>query len=307
MASGPITSWQIDGETMETMRNFIFLGSKITTDGDCSHVIKRRLLLGRKAMTNLNSLLKSRDITLPTKVHLVKAMVFPVVMYGCESRSLKKAEHWRIDAFELWCWRRLLRVPWTARRSDQCILKEISPEHSLERLMLKLKLQYFGHLMRRTSSLENTLMLGKTEDGGRRGRQRMRWLDGITNAVDMMSTIHGHHHGHVWVGSRSWWWTGKPGMLQSMGLQRVGQDWATELNWTEYMYLWPSQVVLLVKKTSANAETQILSLGWEDPWRRKRQPTPVFLPGESQGRVRLVGCRLWGRTESDTTEATKWQ
>ena len=147
MASGPITSWQIDGETMETVTNFIFLGSKITADGDCSHEIKRCLLLGRKAMTNLDSILKNRDITLPTKVHLVKAMVFPVVMYGCESWIIKKAEHLKIDAFELWCCRRLLRVPWTARRSNQSILKEISPEYSLEGLMLKLKLPYFGHLI----------------------------------------------------------------------------------------------------------------------------------------------------------------
>ena len=147
MASGPITSCQIDGETVETVADFIFLGSKITADGDCSHEIKRFLLLGRKVMTNLDSILKSRDFTLPTKIHLVKAMVFPVVMYGCESWTTKKAEHWRIDAFELWCWRRLLSVPWTARRSSQCILKEISSEYSLEGLMLKLKLQYFGHLM----------------------------------------------------------------------------------------------------------------------------------------------------------------
>ena len=168
MASGPITSWQIDGETMETVTDFIFLGSKITIDGDCSHEIKRRLLLGRKVMTNLDGKLKSRDITLPTKVHLVKAMVFPVVMYGCESWSTKKAEHRRINAFELWCRRRLLRVLWTARRSNQSILKEISPEYSLEGLMLKLKLQYFGHQMQRTDSLEKTLMLRKIE-GRRRG------------------------------------------------------------------------------------------------------------------------------------------
>ena len=185
MASGPITSWQIDGETMETVTDFIFLGSKITEDGDCSHEIKRCLLLGRKTMTNLDSILKSRDITLPTKVHLVKALVFPVVMNGCESRTIKKAEGQRIDAFEWWCWRRLLRVPWTARRSNQSILKEISPEYSLEGLMLKLKLQYFGHLMQRTDSFEETLMLGKIECGRRRGRQRMRWLDGITYSMDM--------------------------------------------------------------------------------------------------------------------------
>ena len=182
MASGPITSWQID---KKTVTDFILGGFKITADGDCSHEIKRYLLLGRKVMTNLNSLLKSRDITLPTYVHLVKAMVFLVVMYRCESWSIKKAEHLRIGAFELWCWRRLLRVPWTARKSNQSILKEISPEYSLEGLMLKLKLQYFGHLMRRTDSLEKTLMLGKIEGGRRRGRQRMRWLDGITDSMDM--------------------------------------------------------------------------------------------------------------------------
>src|SRR5574338_438423 len=164
----------------------LFLGgSKITADDDCSQEIKRRLLLGRKAMTNLDSILKSRDITLPTKVHLVKAMVFPVVMYGCESWTVKKAECQRIYAFELWCWRRLLRVPWTARRSNQSILKEISPGCSLEGMMLKLKLQYFGHLMRRADSLEKTLMLGKIGGKRRRGRQRMRWLDGITNSMDV--------------------------------------------------------------------------------------------------------------------------
>ena len=162
MASSPITSWQIDGKTVETVADFIFLGSKITADGDCSHEIKRRLLLGRKVMTNLDSILKSKDITLPTKVRLVKAMVFPVVLYGCESWTMKKAESQRIDAFELWCWKRLLRVPGTARRSNQSILKEISPECSFDGMMLKLKLQYFGHLMRRVDSLEKTLTLGKT-------------------------------------------------------------------------------------------------------------------------------------------------
>ena len=164
MASGPITSWRIDRETVETVADFIFLSSKITTDGDCSHEIKRRLLLGRNVMTKLDSILKSRGITLLTKVCLVKATVFPIIMYGCESWSIKNAEHRRIDAFELWCWRRLLRVPWTARRSNQSILNEISPECSLEGLMLKLKLQYFGHLMRKADSLEKTLMLGKIED-----------------------------------------------------------------------------------------------------------------------------------------------
>ena len=185
MASGPITSWEIDGETVETASDFIFLGSKITVDRDCSHEIKRRLLLGRKVMTNLDGIFKSRDITLPTKVRLVKAMVFPVVMFGCESWTVKKAEHRRIDAFELWHWRRLLRVPWTARRSNQSILKEISSGCSLEGLMLRLKLQYFGHLMRRVDSLEKTLMLGGIGGGRRRGRQRMRWLDGITDSMDM--------------------------------------------------------------------------------------------------------------------------
>src|SRR5574337_272119 len=169
MASGPITSWEIDGETVEKVSDFIFGGSKITADVDCSHEIKRHLLLGGKVMTNLDIILKSSDITLPTKVRLVKAMVFPVIMYGCESWTVKKAERQRIDAFELWCWRRLLSVPWTARRSNQFILKEISPGCSLEGLMLKLKLQYFGHLMLKTDSFEKTLMLGKIEGGRRRG------------------------------------------------------------------------------------------------------------------------------------------
>ena len=172
-------------ETVETVSDFIFWGSKITADGDCSHEIKRCLLLGRKVMTSLDSIFKSRDITLPTKVHLVKAMVFPVVMYGCENWTLKKAEHRRIDAFELWCWRRLLRIHGTARRSNQSIMKEISPGISLEGMMLKLKLQYFGHLMRRVDSLEKTLMLGGIGRRRRRARQRMRWLDGITNSMDM--------------------------------------------------------------------------------------------------------------------------
>ena len=182
MASGPITSWQIDGETAA---DFIFGGSKITVDGDCSHEIKRRLLLGRKVMNNLDSIFKSRNITLPTKVRLVKAMVFPVVMYGCASWTVKKTESRRIGAFELWCWRRLLRVPWTTRRSNQSILKEISPGCSLEGLMLRLKLQYFGHLMRRVDSLEKTLMLGGIGGRRRRGQQRMRRLDGITDSMHM--------------------------------------------------------------------------------------------------------------------------
>ena len=171
-------------------------------------------------MTNLESILKSRDVTLPTKVHLVKAKIFPVFMYECESRTVKKAERWRTDAFELWFWRRLLRVPWTARRSNQSILKEISPEYSLEGQMLKLKLQYFGHLMRRTDSSEKTLMLGEIESSRRRGRQKIWCLDGITDSMDISCSI-----------SRRWWWTGKPSVLQSMGSQRVGHDWVPELNW----------------------------------------------------------------------------
>ena len=187
MASGPITSWEIDEETVETVSDFILGGSKITTDGDCSHEIKRHLLLGRKVMTNWDSTLKSRDVTLPTKVHLVKAMVFPVVMDGCENWTIKKAEPQRIDAFELWCWTRLLIVPWTTRRSNLSILKEISPGCSFEGLMLKLKLQSFGHLMRRAHLFEKTLMLGKIEGRRRRGRgqQRMKFLGSITDSMDM--------------------------------------------------------------------------------------------------------------------------
>ena len=185
MASGPITSWEIDGETVETLSDFILGGSKITADGNCSHEIKRCLLLGRKVMTNLDSIFKSRDITLPTKIRLVKAIVFPVVMYGCESWTEKNAERQIIDAFELLCWRRHLRVPWTARRSNQSILKEISPGISLEGMMLKLKLQYFGYLMGRVDSLEKTLMLGGIGGRRRRGRQKMRWLDGITDSKDV--------------------------------------------------------------------------------------------------------------------------
>ena len=204
MASGPVISWQIEGGKVEAVTNLIFFGSKITEDGNCSHELKKCLLLGRKAMTNLDSILKSKDITLPTKVHIVK----DTVMYGCESWTIKVAECRRIDAFELWCWRRLLRVPWTARRSNQSILKEISPEYSLEGLMLKLKLQYFGHLMQRADSLEKTLMPGKMEDRRRRRRQRMRWLDAITDSISMsLSKL------------RETVRTGRPGMLQFMGSQ----------------------------------------------------------------------------------------
>jgi len=195
----------------------LFLGSKITADGGCSHEIKRWLFPGRKAMTNLNSILKSRDITWLTKIHLVKAMVFPVVMYGCESWTVKKAECRRIDAFELWCWRRLLRVSWTARRSNQSILKEISSDYSLEGLMLKLKLQYFGHLMQRTDSLEKTLMLGKIEGRRRRGWQKMRWLDGITNSMDMNLTGVGDGQGSL--------------VCCSPWGCKIRHDWAPELNW----------------------------------------------------------------------------
>ena len=212
MASSPITSWEIDGETVETVADFIFLDSKITADGDCSHEIKRHLLLERKVMTNLDNILKSRDITLPTMVHLVMAMVFPVVMHGCDSWTIKKAEHHIIDAFELWCWRRLLRVPWTARRSNQSILKENSPGCSLVGLMLKLKLQYFHHLMRRIDSLEKTMTGGEGDNRGWDG-----WVTSLTQQT------------WVSVDSGSWWWTGRPGVLWFTGSQRVGHNWMTEL------------------------------------------------------------------------------
>ena len=220
MASGPITSWQMDGETVETVSDFIFGGSKITADGDCSHEIKRCLLLGRKVTTNLDNIFKSRDITLPTKVCLVKAMVFPVVMYGCESWTVKKAECQRIDAFELWYWRKLLRVPWTARRSNQSILQEISPGISLEGMMLKLKLHTSATWCEELTHWKRLWCwegLGAGGKGDDRGWDS--WMASPTRWT------------WVWVNSGSWWWTGRPGVQRFMGSQRVGHDWATELNW----------------------------------------------------------------------------
>ena len=247
MASGTITLWQIDGETMETVRDFIFLGFKITADGDCSHEMKRCLLLGRKAMTNLDSLLKSRDVTLPTEACLVKAMVFLVVMYGCESWTIKKAERQRIDAFELWCWRRLFRVPWAARRSSQSVLKEISPEYSLEGLMLKLKLQYFGHMMKGADSLEKTLMLRKIEGRMRREWQRMIQLDDITNSMDTsLSQL------REMVKDREAWCAAVHGVAKR-------HDWVTELNWER---------VLMVTSLDDQAVVGFVSLPLNAlPWR----------------------------------------
>ena len=242
---------------METMADFIFLGSKITADGDCGHEIKRHLLLGRKVMTNLNSIFKSRDITLPTKVRLVKAMVFPVVMYGCESWTIKKAEHWRIDAVELWCWRRLLRVPWTARRSNQSILKEISPGCSLEKLMLKLKLQYFGHLMQRADSFEKTPMLGKIEGRRRRGRERMRWLYGITDSMDM-----GLGGLQELVTDREAWRAAVLGITRSQTWLR---DW-TDIEESDGDF---PPLPFISPNLSCHTEGRALNLELEDPWASK--------------------------------------
>ena len=222
MASGPIISSEIHGETVETVSDFIFGDSKMTADGNCSHEIKRRLLLGRKVMTNLGSILKSRDITMPTKVHLIKTIVFPVVMYGWESWTMKKAERWKLNAFKVWGWRRFLRVTWTARRYNKSILKEISPGCLLERLVLKQKLQYFGHLMESVDSLEKSLVLGGIGCRRKRVRKRTRWLDGITTWCTW-----------VWVSSRGWWWTGRPGVLWFMRSQE--SDKTERLNWTRLM------------------------------------------------------------------------
>ena len=220
MASGTTTSWHIDGETMETVRDFIFLGSKITAEGDCSHEIKRHLLLGRKAMANLDSILKNRDITLPTKIHLVKAMVFPEVMCGCESWTIKKAEHGRTDAFKLWCWRRLFRVPWTARRSNQSILKEINPEYSLEGLMLKLKLWYFGHLMWRVNSLERLWCRARLKAGGEGDNRGWDgWMASLTQWT------------WVWASPGNWWRTGSLAYCSPWGHKE--SDTTEWLNWTE--------------------------------------------------------------------------
>ena len=250
MVSGPITSWQIDRETMETVTDLIFLGSKITADGDCSHEIKRHLLLGKRAMTKPRQHIKKQRCYFANKCPSSQSYGFSSGNVWMWELDLKKAEQWTIDAFELWCWRRLLRVPWTARRSNQSILKEISPEHSLEGLVLKLKLQYFGHLVQRTDSLEKTWMLGRI--GGRRRRGDRGW-DGWMASLTQWTCI--------WAGSGSWWWTGRPAMLQSMGSQRIRHDWVTELT-DRYTYIF-MQINIVRKSIMTLFETaKVYYLFW---------------------------------------------
>ena len=284
--------------TVEIVTDFVLGGSKITADGDRSHEIKRFLLLGRKAITNLDSILKSRNITLPTNVHLVKTVIFPVVVYGCESWTIKTAEHQRTDAFELWCWRRLLRVSCTSRRSNQSILKEISPECSLEVLILKLKLWFFGHLMQRADSLEKTLMLGKTEGRRRRGWQRIKWMDGITNSMDISlsklrelvmdreaqaAAAHGVAKSQTWLRD---WNELKPTLEENQGVPCSGLE-------PKHTYTPdPRTPAWLVHKLQGSWVLQ--PCRWSHR-RRQWQPIPVLLPGKSHGWRSLVGCSPWGR------------
>ena len=287
----------MDGETVETVSDFIFFGSKITANGDCSHEIKRHLLLGRKVMANLDSIFKSRDITLPTKVCLVKAMVFPVVMYGYESWTVKKVKWWKIDAFELWYWRRLLRIPWTARRSNQSILKEINPGCSLEGLlMLKLKLQYFGHLMRGVDSLEKTLMLGGMGGRRRRGWQRMRWLDGITNSMGMsLSKL------REFVLDREAW----RAVIHEVATNRT---WLSD--WTELKapILWPPDTKnqFIGKDPDAGKDWGQEKGTTEDEmaaWHHRFNGYEFEqTPGDSEGQESLVCCSTWDCKQSGKTQ-----